>query len=224
MIEKPSIVRLDEVARVVPLPLSASSINMMRSDNGRCVYLDNTKTDAVIKSKSEVLAIDSKAKSYAILTGTNCIPEYMQYILNTVPVKKYINEFRATRSLSTFVLNGQPVPMIPIEIQHYVARIEDLIHLMIRKSEWDPHAELGEICLREISMGVNTELFINELCEENHISIIDRWIEQINAIPNDEIGYALPRTLLSSGNILMAEVRALQRILIHAREEQNYGL
>lgn len=224
MMEKPNIVKLEEVARVIPLPLSESSRSTLRNVKSKCVYLDNTKTAAVIKSKTEVLAIDSKAKSYAIFTRKDCLPEYMQYILNSAPVKIKINQYREKRSLSALALSGQPIPMIPIETQQSILKIGEYTKMLETIKDYDIHAELGISCLQEIAVAINIELYLNELCEENDISIIDMWSRLVNSMPEHLIRELMPGVLLSTGNPLMAEVRALQRILIHAHKDRKDGI
>lgn len=223
MIEIPNIVRLDEVAKVIPMPLSDGSKELLRKTAAECVYLDNTKTDAVIKSNVELLEIDSKAKSFAIITNDGCSAYYLKYILNTIPDNRTINKARETRSLSSIVLNGQPVPMVPTEIQRYIIRLDELSEELKRLAQIDVYADLGGMCLKEISIGINSELFLNEICKDNKISIIDGWIELIQNIPLDEQRYIVPRILLRTGNLLMTEVRTLQRILVHTHNDMKNG-
>lgn len=224
MIGEPNIVRLDEVARVIPLPLSQSSRKLLSNVKCGCVHLDNTKSDAVIMTIAEVLAIDSKAKSYAILTKKDCLPEYMKYILNTAPVKNNINGFREIRRLSAYVLNRQPIPMIPIETQQAILKIEEYTKMLEANKDYDIDAELGIMCLQEISIAINTELYLNELCQENNISIIERWSRLVHNMPKHMIHKLMPGVLLTTGNPLMAEVRALQRILMRAHKDKKDGL
>lgn len=220
----PKIVRFDEVARVIPLPLSQSSRSLLGNIKDRCVHLDNTKSDAVIMSIGGVLAIDSKAKSFAIIPQSGCMPEYMRYIINTVPVRNKINAYREKRSLSSIALSGQPIPMIPIETQQAILKIEEYSKMLETIKDYDINAELGIMCLQEISIGINTELFLNELCQENNISIIERWSRLVHNIPKHMIRELMPGVLLSTGNPLMAEVRALQRILMRAHKDTKDGL
>ncbi len=224
MNEVPNIVKLEEVATVIPMPLSAGSREFLRRAAVEYVYLDNTKKDAVIMSREDILSRNSKAKAFVVVTNQSCMAQYLVYILNTIPNNRFIDKIRERRSLSTPVLNKLSVSMVSIDIQRDIVKLVELSQELKARADWDIYSELGEMCLKEISIAINTELFLNELCVENNIHIIDRWSNLIHHMPQDMMVDVIPRTLLTTGNPFMAEVRALQRILVHAHKDMQDGI
>ncbi len=224
MNEKPNIVKLKDVARVIPMPLSMGTRELLQIADKEYVYIDNTKKDAIIMSQDDILSRESKAKAFTFIVKNCCMAQYLQYILNTVPNKRLIEKARESRNLSTPVLNQLNIPIVSISLQDDIIELVELSQVLGKRLEWDIYAELGRMCLQEISIAINTELFLNELCVENRIHILDSWSNLIHQMPQERRADIIPQVLLSTGNPLMAEVRSLQRILVHTHKNMNDGL
>lgn len=224
MNEIPNIIKLEEVAKVIPMPLSVGSRELLGRAAKEYVYLDNSKKDAVIMSRDDILSRDSKAKAFVLVAKESCMMQYLVYLLNTIPNNRFIDKKREKRSLSTSVINQLNIPMVSVDAQRDIVMLVDIYQKLKARADWDIYSELGAMCLEEISIAVNTELFLNELCVENNIHILDRWSNLIHHMPQDVMIDMIPRTLLATGNSFMAEVRALQRILVHAHKDMQDGI
>lgn len=224
MLTKPKIERLGNVATVLPMPLSTMSNLIINNSEYGCVYLDGTKkSEAVVVSKYELLENDSKAKAFAIVGTQDCPATYLEFVLHSVPNHIAIEKSREQRKLSVRIVEELLVPMITADERFYIERLGQIEKELHRRGEWDIHAELGALCLSEVAVAIDAELILYDMCAENNVHILDRWITLIQHLRADMLYEVLPHVLMRPGNTLMAEVRTLQRIVANRNKARQDG-
>lgn len=217
MFGQPNITRLGYVAKVLPMPLSEASRSILHNTFSEVVYLDRTKSAALAVQVEYVFAKDEKLKAFVIVPSELCLAEYIQYILNSVPVNRQIDEARADRSLSAAKIVDLPIPLIPIEKQGDIVKLYRYHKQLFEFSQkGDIDAGLGATFLYQVGVAINTELFFPFICSMNNIRIYEQWLSLLHGVPNDP--KVIANEILKPGNRLMAEVRSLQRVMANAQK------
>lgn len=162
-------------------------------------------------------------KAFVIVPSNLVVANYLQYILNTLPVNKKITDAKANRSLSAPVLSDLPIPYESLEKQKNIAKLGIYVDRLMRMtSEGDMDASLGSYFLTQVVLAINTELFFPYLCSINNLHIYEQWIMFIDSIPDDI--KIISNEIIKPGNRLMAEVRTLQRVMASAQKSIQDGI
>ena len=218
-----TIVRLDHVAQILPMPLSEASKQILYNTASDIIFLDRTKTGAQLVHVEDVLPLNTKLKAFIIVPSNLVVANYLQYILNTLPVNKKITDAKANRSLSAPVLSDLPIPYESLEKQKNIAKLGIYVDRLMRMtSEGDMDASLGSYFLTQVVLAINTELFFPYLCSINNLHIYEQWIMFIDSIPDDI--KIISNEIIKPGNRLMAEVRSLQRVMASAQKSIQDGI
>lgn len=217
MFGKPDIARLGHVAKVLPMPLSEASRSVLNNTFSEVVYLDRTKSAALVVQVENVFAKDEKQKAFVIVPSELCLAEFIQYILNSVPVNQKIDEARTDRSLSVAKIADLPIPFIPLEKQEDIVKLyRYYTQLSKLVPNGDMDAALGATFLYQVSVAMNTELFFPFICSMNNIRIYEHWMSLLLSVSDD--AKIIANEILKPGNRLMAEVRSLQRVMANAQK------
>lgn len=223
MFGKPTIVRLGHVAQVLPMPLSEVSKGILYNTTSDIIYMDRTKSRAQLVHVEDVMGLDAKLRAFVIVPSELVSAKYLQYLLNTSPVNKKIEEARADRKLSAPVLEDIPVPFESMEKQEDIAKVGAYVdRLMMMASEGDMDANLGSYFLIQVALAINTELYFPYLCSINNLHIYEQWIMFRQSVPDDV--KVIANEIIKPGNRLMAEVRSLQRVMANAQKSIQDGL
>lgn len=217
MLGQPDIVRLGHVAKILPMPLSEASKDVLSNTFSEVVYLDRTKNAALVVQVEYVFAKDEKQKAFVIVPSELCLAEYIQYILNSVPVKQRIDDSRSDRSLSVSKIADLPIPFASLEKQGDIVKLYRYYNQLSELApKGDMDAGLGATFLYQVGVAMNTELFFPFICSMSNIRIYEQWISLLQSIPND--ARIIANEILKPGNRLMAEVRSLQRVMANAQK------
>ncbi len=217
MFGQSDIIRLGHVARILPMPLSEASKDILNNTSSKVVYLDRTKSAALMVQVEYVFAKDEKLKAFVIVPSELCLAEYIQYILNSVPVNQKIDEARTDRSLSVPKIEDLPIPFIPLEEQEDIVKLYRYYNQLSELApEGDMDAALGATFLYQVAVAMNTELFFSFICSMNNIRIYEHWMSLLHSVPDD--AKIIANEILKPGNRLMAEVRSLQRVMANAQK------
>ena len=223
MFGKPIIARLGHVAQVLPMPLSEASKGVLYNTTSDIIYLDRTRSRAQLVHVEDVMSLDAKQRAFVIVPSELVSAKYLQYLLNTSPVNKKIEDARADRKLSAPVLEDIPVPFEPMEKQEDIAKVGAYVdRLMMMASEGDMDANLGSYFLIQVALAINTELYFPYLCSVNNLHIYEQWIMFRQSVPDDV--KVIANEIIKPGNRLMAEVRSLQRVMANAQKSIQDGL
>lgn len=223
MFGKPTIVRLGHVARVLPMPFSEASKGVLCNTPSDIIYLDRTKSRAQLVHVEDVMSLDAKLRAFVVVPSNLVSAKYLQYLLNTSPVNKKIEDARAERKLSAPVLEDIPVPYEPMEKQEDIAKVGAYVdRLMMMASKGDMDANLGSYFLIQVALAINTELYFPYLCSINNLHIYEQWIMFRQGVPDDV--KVIANEIIKPGNRLMAEVRSLQRVMANAQKSIQDGL
>ena len=223
MLGKPDIERLGHVARILSLPLSEASKKILLNTFSEIIYLDRTKNRAQLVHAEDVFYLDAKLRAFVIIPSDLIDVRFLQYIINSAPINKKIEEARANRSLSTPVLDDIPIPLEPKEKQIEIAKIGAYIdRLTMMSSKGDMDASLGSYFLIQVALAINTELFFPFLCSINNIHIYEQWLMFSRSLPEDTS--VIANEIIKPGNRLMVEVRSLQRVMANAQKSIQDGL
>ena len=218
-----AIVRLGDVAQILPMPLSEASKQILYNTSSDIVFLDRTKTRAQLEHVEDVLLLNNKLKAFIIVPSNLVIAKYLQYILNTSPVNKKIADARTSKSISVPILTDLPIPYESLEKQNHIAKLGTYVdRLMQMTSEGDMDANLGSYFLIQVALAINTELFFPYLCSINNIHIYEQWMMFLHNVPDDV--KIISNEIIKPGNRLMAEVRSLQRVMASAQKSIQDGI
>ena len=224
MLSKPIIKRLGDAAIVLPMPLSESSKATLRVAEYGCVYIGRSKGEIRGVTKQEIWDNETKEKAFLILGNKEYSESYLEFVLRAIPNENIIEKAREQRKLSTRIVAELLVPHITEEEQLYIDKLVKISNELHQRGEWDMDAELGALCLHEVAIAINAELFLFDLCAENNIHILNRWMLLAQNVRADMLINELPSILMRPGNTLMAEVRSLQRIIAQRNKARQDGL
>ena len=217
MFGQPDIVRLGHLAQILPMPLSEASRDILNNTSSEVVYLDRTKSAALVVQVEYVFAKDEKQKAFVIVPSKLCTAEYIQYILNSVPINQKINEARADRSLSVAKIEDLSIPFISLEKQEDIVKLYRYYNQLADLTQkGDIDAALGTTFLYQVAVAMNTELFFPFICSMNNIRIYENWMSLLHSVSDD--AKIIANEILKPGNRLMAEVRSLQRVMANAQK------
>ena len=217
MYGQPDIVKLGQVAKILPMPLSEASRNVLYNTFSEVVYLDRTKNAALVVQVKDVSAKDEKLRAFVIVPSELYLAEYIQYILNSVPVNQRIDEARSDRSLSAAKIVDLPIPFASLEKQGDIVKLYRFhTELSEQAPKGDMEAALGAAFLYQVAVAMNTELFFPFICSMSNIRIYEQWMSLLHSVSND--ARTIANEILKPGNRLMAEVRSLQRVMANAQK------